>query len=320
MQSSIAYLPKDQPNHNKNKPYTQIENDILLNISRSDITARQHRVLYCIIRKTLGFHKDYDWISASQIKKFCNYYGAETHINSDIRKLIDRRILIKKGNKVGLNQKTEKWILTKTGLNESKPNVTENGSSERPKTVTTKETTTKEKLLLCNSIKEHKLKKSDNFNVYDFKTSSAIQPKPSTKPPKKKNTRKPSSAYAQIDFSKLPDEIPIETAEAFVEHRKAIKKPLTQYAFNLAMKQAMMGIQLGISPQDVIDCAILHGWVGVNAQYALNKLQQQSQYIPYQGGSINATYQGSYEKLSTVDEANRAADEYRRRKGLPYTP
>lgn len=308
--------------HNQEKinHYTKTPNDIIEYCAKAQLTARQYSILLCVIRKTFGFHKNSDWISASQIKEFCNHSGATTHINSDIRKLITRRILIKKGNSIGFNLQTDNWQLTKKAEAEnSHSNVTEIGSPKRPKTVTTKETTTKEKILLRNISKEITLKKDQSSNVFQIIPSSAIQPKPSQEPPPKKKRTRSSSKSIKIDFSNLPDDIPLETAEALVEHRKAIKKPLTQYAFNLAMKQAMMGIQMGMSPQDVIDCSILNGWTGINAQWAFNKLQQQNQYMPTQGSHYENN-QRHYEKLSTVDEANRIADEYRRQQGLPYTP
>lgn len=315
-------------NNQVKSDYTKTPNYILEYCAKASLTSRQYSILLCVIRKTFGFHKKTDWISSSQIKDYCNYKGATTHINSDLRKLINRRILIKKGSDIGFNTNCENWQLDKKKSNElsvtengssdktEKPNVTENGSLRRPKTVTTKETNTKEKLLLRNS-KEIALKKTEPSNVYDFKKSSAIQPKPTEKPPTKKNNRKPASASTQIDFSELPECIPLETAKAFVEHRRAINKPLTQYAFKLNMKVALKAFEWDLTPDDVINETIASSWQAV--KWGLNALiREKKQYMQYTGIN-NAGYQTTNQKLSTVDEANRAADEYCRQQGIQYS-
>lgn len=84
-----------------------------------------------------------------------------------------------------------------------------------------------------------------------------------------------------IDLSNLPDMIDKEVAEAYIEYRKVtLKKPLTQYGFNSAMKRAMRGLEHGVDPNVVIDECMDSGWQGINVNWVVNKLSKQPQTLP----------------------------------------
>lgn len=95
----------------------------------------------------------------------------------------------------------------------------------------------------------------------------------------------------KISLEKLPAQISVEVAEAFIEHRKTLKKPLTQRAFDLNMKEALKAIQYGIKPDDAIDESIMNGWQGVKAEWAANKIQNKQET---QAKRINAPYNAPY--------------------------
>lgn len=78
---------------------------------------------------------------------------------------------------------------------------------------------------------------------------------------------------AKISFNNLPVEISIESAEAFIDHRKAIKKPLTQHAFNLSMIEAIKATNIGITPNQAIDETILAGWQTIKISWIQNRLE-----------------------------------------------
>lgn len=62
------------------------------------------------------------------------------------------------------------------------------------------------------------------------------------------------------DIFELPNWFPITEWNAFVDHRKKLKKPLTSYSMNLAIMQLKKIVDEGHKPDDVIDEAILRGW------------------------------------------------------------
>lgn len=71
-----------------------------------------------------------------------------------------------------------------------------------------------------------------------------------------------------FDLSNLPPCILPEVVIAFIEHRKAIKSPLTQFALELACKDAMKCQELhGIDPNDALRRVIAQGWKGCNPKY-----------------------------------------------------
>ena len=92
------------------REFTRIQDHILEALSRADITARQHRVILAIVRKTYGFHKSKDWITASQLAEVMQYGGSVTHISADIRVLKQRNIVLGDGRKIGLNKHTSQWL------------------------------------------------------------------------------------------------------------------------------------------------------------------------------------------------------------------
>lgn len=123
--------------------FTQIANEILEKICCVDLTARQYRVLISIARKTYGYNKKTDWISASQIANLMSYEGDVTHIRSDVRELKKRKILLEDGKQIGINKDLSKWELEKKNRPKTVYKQTENGlpqtdrnrSLSRPKSV-----------------------------------------------------------------------------------------------------------------------------------------------------------------------------------------
>lgn len=58
----------------------------------------------------------------------------------------------------------------------------------------------------------------------------------------------------------LPDWVPVIEWNAFVDHRKKLKKPLTSYSMNLAIKKLKVIVDAGNKADDIINESILRGW------------------------------------------------------------
>jgi len=72
-----------------------------------------------------------------------------------------------------------------------------------------------------------------------------------------------------------PPGISQEAADEFIQHRKNLKKPLTQNAFNRAMLQALKAsAEIGITPDEAIHETIDAGWQGVKAEWLKNRLRK----------------------------------------------
>ena len=76
--------------------------------------------------------------------------------------------------------------------------------------------------------------------------------------------------YKNIELDGLDIEIDIEAAKSFIEMRAMKKKPLTQRAFDQAMKKALMAFQIGMTATEVIDYTVEKGWDGINLNYVTN--------------------------------------------------
>ena len=79
-----------------------------------------------------------------------------------------------------------------------------------------------------------------------------------TKNPRAKNPRTPPpSAFV------LPDWIPSDAWNDFEDHRKTIRKPLTDKSRKLAVAELSKLRDLGYPPDDVLAQSILNGWTGL---------------------------------------------------------
>tara|TARA_B110000196_G_scaffold314021_1_gene321613 strand:- start:38 stop:1054 length:1017 start_codon:yes stop_codon:yes gene_type:complete len=117
-----------------NNGYTRIANELIEQLCRVDLSGRQFRVVNAIIRKTYGYQKKRDWITASQIAEEMEYDGATTNINADIRTLRNRNILFLDGRKIGVNTSLSDWVMTKNPRSKTITKVIENDQSSKKPT------------------------------------------------------------------------------------------------------------------------------------------------------------------------------------------
>jgi phage replication O-like protein O len=100
--------------------FTRISNELLEAILGSKFTERQIKVIFSIIRKTYGFGKKTDDMSASQIGIVCNMN--RNHVTECLNKLSLMRVITKTPGKygcfIGLNKHYKTWDLgsPKSGL------------------------------------------------------------------------------------------------------------------------------------------------------------------------------------------------------------
>lgn len=127
-------------NENKEIKYTKFPNSTLEALMKVKLSGNELRVLMVILRKTEGFHKDWDYISYGQFAKYIDILRC--HASRVVKSLeyrniikIDRRSRI---NRYRINNKPMTWVplgVTKNGNNMLSKTVTK----ALPKMVNTKE-------------------------------------------------------------------------------------------------------------------------------------------------------------------------------------
>jgi len=68
--------------------------------------------------------------------------------------------------------------------------------------------------------------------------------------------------------------IDVDAIKDFIEHRKTIKKPLTQRALEMNMREAWKAKKLGITPEQAIDYTIFKCWIGVNCSHMSDRINE----------------------------------------------
>lgn len=87
--------------------YTAIANEILHALMACKLLNYEFRVLTAVVRKTYGWKKKSDWISNSQLAEVTGI--AKPNITRTVNSLIDKKVLIKEGKKIGLQKDWERW-------------------------------------------------------------------------------------------------------------------------------------------------------------------------------------------------------------------
>lgn len=128
--SSLAQnLSKDMQEEN----YTKIPNEVLEALAKTKLSNYELRYLWVVIRKTLGWNKQSDYIANSQ---FVQATGIKKWSISKIqRKLIERKIVVKIGNKLRISLNYGEWL-------------------EKPKKLPKEATTLSRTIEVANSVEE----------------------------------------------------------------------------------------------------------------------------------------------------------------------
>lgn len=93
--------------------HTDIANELVEAFARLYLSAKESRVLWAILRKTYGWHRKFDHISFTQFEQLTGM--KRRHIADALGRLIQRRIIIRRGNhrklEYGINKNYDEWIL-----------------------------------------------------------------------------------------------------------------------------------------------------------------------------------------------------------------
>lgn len=187
-------------------------------------------------------------------------------IMSSIQKLVEAGILrVEKTNGtvsiyhlVGVEDKHQ--TSTNSGIGQEERTSTKNGTGPVPKLPPVPKTVPVPKT------------GHDQYQKRDTYQYQKRYCEPINEPIKNRNKEKTKKNTSQkIDLQNLPSEISETIAQAYIEHRKLIKKPLTQFAFDLAIKESLRAPEAGMTPEQLIEYSIRNGWQGINVDWAKNR-------------------------------------------------
>jgi len=87
--------------------------------------------------------------------------------------------------------------------------------------------------------------------------------------------------YKGIELTNLPDGLTIQSAKNFIDHRKAIKKPLTQHGFSLYLSALQSCTDCGLNLNQIVDETIDAGWQSIKPAWLKNRLNPPSKLPGY---------------------------------------
>ena len=225
--------------------YTRIANElyeVVNNAHACPVNARHLRVIHAIIRRTYGFNKTMDALADTQM-------AADTGIPRNKVNVAKHELLAMKvlklsddGRKIGINKIYSEWDFTKRPERKApkaKTKMDQNGN-DVTKMVTQEVTKTG----------THKRQKDTLSTDVERGT------------PTQRNV---------IDFSEFTGDIDEQVLRDFAQHRKALRKPLTQRALRSIVKLAKQcEEQVNITAVNALDVAMASGWLKVEPQWLLN--------------------------------------------------
>lgn len=249
--------------------FVRIANELHQALARSRMTGNERAVVDAVIRLTYGYQRKEARITG---QTFASWTGLDSSdCSSIVTELVRRRILVRAGSRspIILNKDYSQWEKPKGAHRRIKKKVHESGEN-RP-------TGGKEEQPPHSGENRPTEAGEDRPTYKDMKDippltsfegeGSSPETGQGSKPVKPKAKPKPKST--QLDLSQLPDGVSAEAVEGFIEHRKALKKPLTQRALTLNVNEALRAAERipGMTADQALDETVLAGWQGVKADW-----------------------------------------------------
>jgi phage replication O-like protein O len=175
--------------------FTRVANELLDAVMASGLSETEMCVVLAVWRKTYGYSKKMDWISNEQLEAMIGKHL--THCSTAKNLLINKKVLLQEGRKVGMNTNVADWKtkingFCKTLAKPAKKRLAEVANSPLQKVLTTKDNNTKEK--------------KDNTQTHDVGLSveEKLTPRQKGTNPRAKGTN-PRSAMPAFDRDRLKE-------------------------------------------------------------------------------------------------------------------
>lgn len=260
--------------------YTRIANELLEQVMAAPLTLREMRVVMAVIRLTYGWNRKQARLTGGLLAKLTGM--PDTKAGKTLASLVEKNVVIRHGGSrspVSLNKHADQWMLSAPERKTPPPKKAKSAETDQtghddPKGYDSYQDGKSESYQNGNASKDRK----DIPPLTTFEGESAHGPKTTTPcdektTPVSKGKAAPKAKPTTLDLTNLPEDVSADAAKAFIDHRKALKKPLTQRALMLALGEAVKASEAipGMTPDQAIDEAILAGWQGVKAQWLINR-------------------------------------------------
>ncbi len=262
--------------------FVKIANELVEVFCGRRLSGEEWQIIWSVLNKTYRWHKKEDWISLSQ---FVEMTGMQkSNISRALKKLLNKKIIIKSDNKYMFNKHYKEWSGTlekkeiintdkeiintdKSFINTDKSFIKNDKSfikNDTHKIYYTKDTITKE-----NKYNSDSLKNKENNETQELDKTNK----------KDKTTKKEKNNVSPDEPVEIPEWLDAELWEEFRNHRKAIKRPLTPYAEKLLIKK-LDKWRAEYDINEIIETSIINGWQGL---FLLKKNQQEIKENNYYG-------------------------------------
>ena len=237
--------------------FTRIANELLEALIAVGLTSRQWAVVMAIIRKTYGFNKKADDIGLSQIVALTGI--AKPHVSVAIRELEARAVITRSqgkfGHVLGVNKNHQAWLgVTKSVTPKSSTSevgVTESVTPQETQPVmtgVTESVTVTELVTVTESV-------TGGYQISNTGVTESVTTK--DKPTKDNQQKTKGKGFAP------PDWLPADAWDGYLEMRKRIKKPMTDYAMKLAVGELGKLRDAGQDPEAVLNQSTMKSWQGL---------------------------------------------------------
>lgn len=126
--------------------HIDIANDIVDQLAKINLSSYEWRILWAILRKTWGYvvkdqkgrwiydkygqpiKKKMDWVSVSQLEDLTGL--DRRNVSRTKLRLLERKIILKSGNRLGFNKDYEQWVSSKSTI--GKPEVSSKSTIDKP--------------------------------------------------------------------------------------------------------------------------------------------------------------------------------------------
>ena len=237
-----------------------IANEIQEALCRTRIPGEARQILDCIIRKTYGWNKKEDQISISQYVKMTGM--GKSRICQAINKLLSMNIITKKGSAQSLFTKKGNDTVTSYGIQKDFDKWVTLPKKETPKIHVTKNRNVKAQpieIITCDT-----LPKTETSNQHYQKQKRDVTEKGNDTLPKTghtKDTITKNTITKDKTPTPLPDFLDAAIWSSFLDHRKKIKKPVTNHG--LVFKKLNAWMKEGFDPNQILEDSIINGWQGI---------------------------------------------------------
>ncbi|PHM22985.1 replication protein [Xenorhabdus ehlersii] len=222
--SNVAYADFGAKRKQEERPvvadldngYTRVADEILEATMASGLNETELCIILAVWRKTYGYNKKIDWISNEQFESMIAKHS--THCSTAKNQLINKKVLIQQGRKVGINTNLNEWETKNNGFcktlaKSAKKSLAGSAKATKQKLLNTKDNITKDK-------------KDNNTPLTPHEGNEGEVAKPKKrKPTPQINYDDYLNAYNEEVGDRLPHAV-----EANTKRQRALKKIISKLA------------------------------------------------------------------------------------------